>query len=309
MDVLGALESFSAAVRTGSLSGAARARGLSQPAVSQQISALENQLGFQLLRRGRGGVRLTEAGQIVSRHAATMLHAYADMVAGLENLSGTVAGKIVVTANPGMSQHVLSDVVIALKSTHPGLEVELRPDARLLDPDLDGIDIALRSGAVGDGNGIARRIGNMADLHVATPDYLDSVGRPETPADLVNLDYIRFMSAEDQIAITLQRGGEVIQAPIKLGFTAQQPELITKALKGHLGFTKLPAFFVAQDIRDGLLEVVLPDWSAPGTDLFVVFPDRDWRRPNYLAFMGALLDRLDGIAGLDILASADTMRV
>lgn len=308
MDVLGALQSFTAAIRTGSLSGAARVRELSQPAVSQQISALESYLGFQLLRRGRAGVEMTEAGRIVSLHAAVMENAYADLRAGLDTLSVSVSGRIVVTANPGLSQHILSDVIIDLRNRHPDLKVVLRADARLLDPEADGIDIALRSGGIGSGSGIARKIGTMANLHVATPDYLDATGRPTAPGDLINLDYIQFKAGDDQIATVLERGNEVIQTPIKVGFTAEHPELIVKALKGNLGFAKLPAFFVADDIRAKRLEVVLPKWSAPGTELFVVFPDRDWRRPNYLAFMGALLDRLEAVDGVDILPSANSMR-
>ena len=308
MDKLGAFESFVAAVQSGSLSGAARRRNLSQPAISQQISSLEAHFATSLLRRGRNGVRMTQAGNVLYKHALAMLEEHANMVAGLEMLSDRVMGRLVVTASLGISQHLMSDVIVAMKGTYPELDVVLRADTRILDIESEGIDIAIRSGSVGVGSGVVRKIATMSLLHVATPEYLDFAGRPQSPEDLVSLDYIQFKSGDDQIATELRRAETTIQAPIKVGFTAQYPDLIAKALKGNLGYAKMPEFLVKQDLQQGRLEVVLPDWNIPEFDLFLVVPDKKMHSPNHTAFLGVLLDHLGSVPGIKVPASANQMR-
>lgn len=302
MDQLGAFQSFVAAVETGSLSGAARRRNLSQPAISQQISALEAHLGTQLLQRGRGGVQMTGAGEVAYPHARAMLAAHEELRAGLDTLSHEVTGRLVVTANLGFSQHVLSDVIVDLRRAHPGLEIELRPDSRLLDLPAEGIDIALRTGDIGTGGGVVRKIAAMSELFVATPAYLDQAGRPRTPQDLSRLDFIQFKVGA--AAISLQRGQETVTAPIRVGFTAQFPALVEKALSGGLGYAKVPRFLAEADLRSGRLEAVLPAWQIAPTDLFVLFADREKRAPRFAAFLSVLLAHLGRTAGIDVLPSA-----
>ncbi len=308
MDKFGAFESFVSAVRAGSLSGAARHRAISQPAISQQISALEAHFGTKFLRRGRSGVQMTQAGEVLYKHALVMLDEYSELVARLETLSERVIGRLVVTANLGFSQHVISDVIVDLKGTHPDLEIILRADTRILDLEAEGIDIALRSGNIGNGSGVVRKIAMMSELLVATPEYLDAAGRPKTPDDLIGLDFVQFKTSSDQITMSLKHKEKAVQAPIKTGFTAQYPDLISKALNGNLGYAKMPEFLVASALHQGRLEVVLPEWTVPKTDLFVVFPDREKRTPRFPAFLNVLLDHLDRTPGIEILASTSRMR-
>ncbi len=308
MDKIHAFESFLAAVRTGSLSGAARLRNLSQPAVSQQIAALEAQFDTRLLKRSRNGVHVTPAGALMVRHAQAILDEHARLIGALETLSGRVAGHLSVTASPGLSQHVLGDAIVDLARKYPEVEVTLRADVRILNLVEEGIDIALRSGTIGRGSGVARRIATMSMLLVATPTYLDAAGRPKAPDDLMTLDYIQFKTHDGQMATPLRRGDVNIQAPIKTGFTAQHPDLIIKALNGNLGFAKMPEFLVADDLRRGRLEVVLPMWELPGTELFVVFADRERRAPRFTAFLTLLLDQLEQTPGIDVPASTRQLR-
>lgn len=304
MDKLGAFAGYIAAVRTGSLSGAARTRNLSQPAISQQIGALEELYGVRLLQRARSGVRMTPAGEVLYHHAEALLERLAALEAAVESESGQVAGRLVVTSNLGISRHVMSDVIVTLKRRHPGLEVELRADNKVLDLAGEGIDIALRSGGVGSGGGVARKIGEMDMVPVATSHYLDGAGRPHGPDDLARLDYVRFKSADAPNSLTLHRRGETVQAPIRVGFTAEHPDLIEKALHGALGYASMPRFLVSGDLAAGRLEPVLPGWTLPPTELFIVFSGRSRRSLRFTAFVGALLEQLAAIEGITLLASA-----
>ena len=304
MDTLSALESFVSAVQLGSLSGAARQRRVSQPAISQQISALETLYDTQFLLRNRSGVRMTQSGELLYKHAVNILDEQENLKSGLDNLTGKVAGDLVVTANLGLSQHVMGEVIIALAKQHPDLRISLRADDRILDLSTENIDIALRSGTVGNGNGVARKIAALSVLLVATPEYLDFAGRPSCPEDLINLDHIQYKVSYDQIATPLIRAGQIIQAPIKIGLTAQFPDFIIQALMGNLGYAKLPEFLAADAVANGQLEVVLPDWKTPEKELFIVYPTREKLSPRFLVFLNALFQRLEMTSGVTMLTSA-----
>ncbi|MGV6839833.1 MAG: LysR family transcriptional regulator [Planktomarina sp.] len=300
MDNFSALESFVAAVDSGSLSGAARNKNISQSAVSQQIASLEAKYGALLLSRTRNGVQMTQAGEVFYKHAKRILSEHAQLVENLANLTDKVTGRLVITANLGYSQHILSAVIVDLAKLYPDLEIILRPDAKVLDLVEENIDIALRSGSVEAGGGYVQKIATMSMVHVATPTYLDQAGRPQTPDDLIKLDHIQFKTGKDQIATNLGSGAQSIQVPIKTGFTAQFPDLMIKALEGGMGYAKMPEFFVAQDVKDGKLEIILPDWNPTPTDLFLVFKTKDRSARKYNAFLKVFFDHLGRRSGVNL---------
>ncbi|MEE9429215.1 MAG: LysR substrate-binding domain-containing protein [Paracoccaceae bacterium] len=309
MDTLGALESYVSAVQSGSLSGAARQRRMSQPAISQHITALESQFETRLLVRGRGGVRMTLAGEVAYKYAVSILEERAKLGSALETLADQAAGQITITANLAFSHQIVSDVISDFGKLHPDLKIEVRADDRMLDLEDENIDVALRSGTVGEGNGVVRKIGAQTVLHVATPAHLDAVGRPQTPDDLIKLNYIQYRSSDDRIATTLLQGTEIVQAPIKIGLTAQAPYLVFQALHGNLGYAKIPEFIVAESVKCGQLEVVLPDWKVPEKDLFVVFPSGGNQPPRVITLLHALMKRLDATKGVKLVASAKQLYV
>lgn len=304
MDILGAFESYVSAVQLGSLSGAARQRHMTQPAISQHISALERNYGAKCLLRSRSGVRMTRTGEIVYKHAVAMLDEHASLQASLDNLSGKIEGQLVVTTSLAFSKHIMGKVIVELTKQLPDLKITLQASDGVQNLAADNIDLALWSCEVGDGNGVVRKIGTMSVLHVATPEYLDTHGRPKTPEDLINLDYIQYRSCDDRIATPLVYGNETIQAPIKIGLTAQFPDLIFQALTGNLGYAKAPEFLVKDALKSGMLEVVLPDWKAPDRELFIVYPAGENKSPRVIALLHALMKRLEATTGIHLAPSA-----
>ena len=300
MDTMGAFESFVSVVQTGSLSGAARLRKMSQPAISQQISALEAYYETQLLHRERAGVRMTPSGEVLYKHALIIIEEKDALQVALETLDGKVAGTLTVTATMSFSQHLLGSVILKLAEQHPELNVVLRADDRVLDLAAEGIDLAVRAGKIGEGDGIVRKIASMRMVHVATPEYLDAQGRPKKPEDLINLDFIKFRHEGDEIATLISSDDEEIQVPIKTGLTAQLPDLMMRALYGNLGYTRTPQFLVSEALAKGKLEEVLPKWQIPDIDLFLVYPSRETLSPRIMAFLKVLFEVLETTHGTKV---------
>ncbi len=307
MDTMGAFESFVSAVQTGSLSGAARLRKMSQPAVSQQISALEALYETKLLHRERSGVRMTQSGELLYKHATIILNEKEALQVALENLVGNVAGTLTITATISISQHLLGNVILQLAEQHPELKIVLRADDRVLNLAAEGIDLAIRAGNAGSGDGIVRKIASLTMMHVATPDYLDSHGRPKKPEELIKLNYIQYGHDDDKIATLLSSGDQTIQVPIKTCLTAQLPNLIFQALHGDLGYTKTPQFLVTDAIQNGQLEEVLPKWRIPDLELYLVYPTRETLSPRIMAFLKMLFRNLEKTEGIKVVASAKQM--
>ncbi len=304
MDTMGAFESYVSAVQTGSLSGAARLRKMSQPAVSQQISALEALYETKLLHRERSGVRMTQSGELLYKHATIILDEKEALQVALENLVGNVAGTLTITATVSVSQHLLGNVIIKLAEEHPGMKIVLRADDRVLNLATEGIDLAIRAGKIGNGDGIVRKIAALTMMHVATPGYLDTHGRPKKPEDLINLEYMQFRHDDDQIATLLSSGEQTMQVPIKTGLTAQLPDLMFRALYGNLGYARTPQFLVSDAIRNGQLEEVLPKWRIPDLELYLVYPTRETLSPRIMAFLKELFRTLETTEGVKVAASA-----
>lgn len=301
---MSAFESYVSAVQTGSLSGAARLRKMSQPAVSQQISALEALYETKLLHRERSGVRMTPSGEVLYKHAAIILDEKEALQGALENLVGNVAGTLCVTATISISQHLLGNVILQLAEQHPELKIVLRADDRVINLATEGIDIAIRAGDIGSGSGIVRKIATLTMMHVATPTYLGTNGHPKNPEDLINLNYIQYGRDADQIATLLSCGDRTIQVPITTGLTAQLPDLIFQALYGNLGYTKAPQFLISEAIENGRLEEVLPKWRIPDLDLYLVYPTRETFSPRIMAFLKVLFRTLEMTQGVKVVASA-----
>lgn len=265
------LHSFAEAVKGGSLSAAARALGLTQPAVSQHIHALEKRARQTLLVRLRGGVQTTDAGDIMYHHAQRVLLEIAQMEDQLNALSGVISGAFKFTASEVMSQTVAAELFTRLRQRAPELTVNLIPSDKVLDVEAEQIDLALRIGHPGHGGGIVRRIGDSAGVLVAAPDYLDRLGRPEDLSELIKLDYVQYREAPDQSEMSLiDADGRSVTAQVKPAFAAHSPSLMLHALKQGLGFAQVPLFAAGQMIDEGSLVRVLSQYHCPPKAIYIV---------------------------------------
>ncbi len=260
MENLAALRSLVAAIQEGSLSAAARRLGITQPAVSQQIAALEQGYGVELVIRGRNGIRPTEAGALAMEHATKVLARLAQLGDELAALHSSAEGRLVVSCPLILAQTVLVPVLAGLRRDHPGLKIDLRASDAMHDLGEIGADLATRAGNAGPGAGTVRKLADIELLLVATPAYLDRVGRPRGIKGLAGLDYIQYNADPEETSILLEDGRE---APVRVAFAAQLPNLIQHAVQSHLGFAKVPWFFVRDLLERGEMEEVLPFRPVP----------------------------------------------
>ncbi|WP_052261695.1 LysR family transcriptional regulator [Leisingera sp. ANG-M1] len=295
MDRLTLLETFAIALDEGSLNKAAQRRGITQSAVSQQIKQLEALVGLQLLHRTAKGIHATRAGDLIYSHAQALLTGYNRMTAELDALEGSVSGTFRISVNSFLGRSVIGPMLLEMNRDHPDLNIVMRLEDRLVDVVREGYDLAIRTGRLGDTDGFGRKISTLETVLFATPEYLDREGRPQKPEELQRLKFIQHHEDQTRGFFPLRRDGKEFPAPVQVGFTADDPDLIMHAVSSGSGYTRVPRFMIEEQLETGEYEQVLPGYEAPFKEVFAVYPSRrtpDRRRDLTIENTVARLERL-----------------
>jgi DNA-binding transcriptional LysR family regulator len=185
--------SFLAVLQHGSLSGAARALGLTQPTVGRHIAELQQMLGEQtLFTRSAAGLNPTAAARELRLHAETMAAAAAALMRTSGGEAGTTAGVVRITASEVISIEVLPPILARLRSAHAGIDVELDVSNAMSDLLRRDADIAIRMAPPKQTSLVAKRIGRIhIGLH-AHRRYVEKHGVPQQPDDIAHHTMIGF---------------------------------------------------------------------------------------------------------------------
>jgi DNA-binding transcriptional LysR family regulator len=293
LDRVAGLEVFAKIASIGSLSGAARALGMSQTMATKHMAALEDRLGVKLLHRTTRKVTLSEAGRRYLESVERILAEFAEAnaVAAAERME--VTGTLRVNTPVSFGVREIVPLITGLSSLHPALTVELGLSDRTVDLVEEGWDIAIRIGRIEDETLMARKLARCRLLVAAAPAYLENHPQPKTVTDL---------SAHNCLGYTLSTSvgpnrwrfgsdGAIIM-PISGNFHANNGDaLVAAALAGH-GIVYQPTFLIGDEIRAGRLVTLTldhPPMELPG--VFAVYAAN--RRPpaKVRAFIDFLVAR------------------
>lgn len=273
-------------LREGSLSGAARQLGLTQPTVGRHIAALEAALGQVLFTRSPTGLLPTDAALALRGHAEQMETAAAALQRAATR--GTEPGGTVrVTASEVIGVEVLPPLIAALRERHPGLVVELALSNRVQDLLRREADIAVRMTPPEQGQLIARHIGNITlGLH-AHPSYLDRCGRPASLADLGGHTLIGFDTVTPFIRAGAQRLGGIRRESFSLRSDSDLAQMALVRAGAGIGVCQL-----ALARREPRLERVLPEQFSWPLDTWVAMHEDLRQNAACRVVFDALVDGL-----------------
>ncbi len=235
------VRAFLATAEEGSFSGAARALKTTQPTVGRQVSELEAKLGVILVERSVRGPSLTEAGRDLLDHVRTMGEAATLISMVATGKSQEVTGEVTLTATDLLSATVLPELLTPLRETAPGIRVRIIASSDVQNLTQREADIAIRHVRPEQPDLIARHVGDFrANLYAAT-SYLDRVGRPQTPGDVAEYDFVgnadpvRLMAPLHSMGIPLREesfvmssaNGVVAWELVRAGYgVSMQPEVL-----------------------------------------------------------------------------------
>jgi len=181
----GWLRDFGVVADEGSLSGAARRLGVSQPTLTRRMAALEEHLGAEVLRRGSRGIELTETGEAILEPIRRMRDEVQDVDLAVAGRDSALSGTVRLSATEGLANHWCTPVLHDFQRAHPAIVIEIDVGNRNANLLRREADIAIRLGRPRQQELVARRVGDIALGLYAAAGYLDRAGRPASPEELV----------------------------------------------------------------------------------------------------------------------------
>lgn len=271
-DRFDAMAAFVAVADAGGFAPAARRLGLSPSAVTRLVAALEDRLGLRLLQRTTRRVALTDAGGRFLLRARRILADLREAEDSATAERSAPTGHLVVAAPVMFGRMHAGPLVCDFLSRHPDITAELTLSDRYVDLLEDGVDVALRIGALQDSTLVARRVGETRRVWLAAPRYLEEAGVPRGPEDLAGHRIIHCSSISAERAWRFHRDGVVQVQPIA-------PRYVTNSVDAALwhaaqggGVTTALSYQAQDAVRAGRLVPVMTDFEPPPLPIQFVYP-------------------------------------
>ena len=272
MDRIDAMQAFIAVADLGGFAPAARKLGLSPSGVTRVIAALEEHLGARLLQRTTRSVALTDAGARYLERVRRILADVEEAEASIKDERTRPSGRLVVSAPVGFGRLHVSPVMSEYLKRYAEVSGELRLADRMINLVEDGVDLAVRIGHLADSSLVARHVGEMRRIVVASPGYLKAHGEPKTPEAIASHQTIQFGGATASPDWRFVRdGSEVRFAPVPRLTTNSADAAIGYAVRGG-GLTRVLAYQAADAIKAGRLKILLAKFEPAPLPIHIVYP-------------------------------------
>jgi DNA-binding transcriptional LysR family regulator len=291
MDGLDDVSLFALVVRRGSLAGAAQELGITPPAVSKRLAALESRLRVRLLNRTTRRMSLTPEGE-------TYLGEGQRLVAELEALERKISGGSVVpqgllriNATLGFGRKYVTPELSRFARAYPEVEVQMQLSDRPVNLVEQAFDLAIRFGEQPDARITARKLADNRRFLCASPAYIAAHGVPASPRDLHRHSCI-VLRESDEIYGSWQFRSGTRQETVKVRgplSTNDGEAALSWALDGH-GIVLRSEWDAAPYLRSGRLVLLLEDWDAPPADIYILFPTRSHLQAKTRAMVDFMLD-------------------
>jgi DNA-binding transcriptional LysR family regulator len=273
MDRLRAMQVFVRTAELGSLSAAARSLATTQPTASKLIAALEASLGVRLLERGPARAVPTEEGLRFADSARRLLEDYEEAVAGLEQSTREPRGLVRIAAPVALGELQVHPLVLRTLQHYPALQIDLMLEDRFVDPVEERFDLTVRIGGVLPPDLVARALATWPRYIVASPGYVARHGRPETLEDLARHSFLRYPGWTDDV-VTLSSAAGQVDLPVATRYRVNHAMALLDAVRAGAGIAFQPCWMVKDLIQRQALVHLLPDWSGPAQNAYLVHPRR-----------------------------------
>lgn len=298
MDKLKAMSVFVAIVDQGGLSKAAEHIGRSPAAVVRTLAELESHLGVRLMNRSTRRISLTDDGREYLLHCRKILSDVEAAEFSIDVRRQSVSGKLTMTAPVTFGRLHMAPLIQAYLKAHPELQIELILLDRVVDIIEEGFDLALRIGHLADSSLVAKRVGQVRSVVLASPEAIASFGPLAHPTDLHAWPTI-IDSAYSESWQFQEAGKTLVQTLKPRVFTNQIDVALNCAIDG-LGAVKLLSYQACNAVQTCQLQRVLTDYEQPPIPVQFVYPHTRLLSPRVRDFINWAAPQLEKIlAGID----------
>jgi DNA-binding transcriptional LysR family regulator len=290
MDRLEAMHVFVTVADLRGFAPAARKLRLSPSAVTRLIAALEEHLGVRLLQRTTRQVRLTDVGTRYLERARRILADVEEADGSAREERNRPSGRLVVSAPVGFGRLHVGPVMTDYLKRYPEVACELRLSDNLVNLVEDAVDAAVRIGHLADSSLVARQVGEMRRITVATPGYLKRRGEPKTPEELPEHQTIAFGPATSWRFLLEGREIEVMPSP---RFASNSADAALQYAEAGGGITRVLAYQAAEGLKRGRLKILLAKYEQPALPIHIVYPTSRLLSAKVRAFIDLVVETAD----------------
>jgi DNA-binding transcriptional LysR family regulator len=295
MDTLQKMRVLVRVVEAGSFTGAAQHLNTTTAYASRAVSDLEARLRTRLLNRTTRRIALTEAGERYLHRCEEILACVDQAEAEASDAQARPSGKLKVHAMTGIGQHCIVPAIGRYQQRYPEVKVELTLAQR--EPDLidEGYDVALvLATELPDSGLISQRLCSTFSIACASPAYLKRNGVPQTPADLATHTCLQTATPifpAHEWVFQGPRGRESF-APTASTFCVNIAEALAVAVGEGMGIGLLPFYSAASGLRSGALVRILPEYTTQHTNVYALYPSRQYLDAKIRTWVEFLRDEL-----------------
>ena len=256
------MNAFVRVAERGSFAAAATDLGLTPSALSKLVTRIEDRLGVRLLTRSTRKLALTAEGELFVARSRDILASIEAAEAEVTAASERPRGHLRVSVGTAVAKQILGPALPVFLDRYPDITIELHVSDRQADLVAEQIDVAIRSGALGDSTLLARKLSEATRVITASPLYLEKQGAPRVPADLLQHNCLTLPGpAWSQWPFHTHEG--INRLAVSGSFTSDNADLLFDMAVSGLGIARLADFMVARAVREGALVRLLEDSHVP----------------------------------------------
>jgi LysR family transcriptional regulator, regulator for bpeEF and oprC len=274
MDRFDTMLAFTRVVELESFTKAAMSLNLPKTTVSAQVLALEKRLRVKLLHRTTRRISVTTDGAAYYERAIRLLNELEETEAALHQATSNPKGRLRVDVPTPLGRLVIIPALQDFLKRYPEIQLEIGCDDRPIDLLEEGVDCVIRVGHPLDSTLVARRVGTMQFLLVASPEYLQTYGRPTHHDELQRHQAVHFFSSKTGKVrnFILEHAGEEQEVATNRKLAINNGDAIVAAALAGIGVCQVPTFMVQGYLNEGKLERVLGDYPTGSLPLNALYP-------------------------------------
>ena len=292
MDQLHLMQVYVAVAEEQGFSAGARKLGISPPAVTRAVAALEDKLSVKLLNRTTRHVRTTEAGERYLIDARRILHEVQVANEAAIGINAKPRGRLAITAPVLFGKMFVMPAIVDYLQRFPDTEVEAVFLDRVVNLLEEGLDVGIRIGQLPDSSMRALRVGSVRLILCASPEYIKYKGIPQSPDDLMdhNCIYSRAVNANSEWHF--EHNGQQQRTKIRPRLIVSTNDAAIEAAKSGFGITRLLSYQVAPLLASGELKILLENYEPSPSPIHIVHREGHLASTKVRAFIDLIAKQL-----------------
>ena len=285
---------FTTVIKHGSFVSAAEALGHSNSHISKEIAKLETRLGVRLINRTTRSISLTPEGEVYYQQCLQLVNDAENAFNLVTQSDDCPRGTLKISCPIGFGLSHIQTVISNYLKRYPNVSLEWDMSDKRIDVIGEGYDLAIRAApSLDESSLICKRVYASPMYLVAAPSYLEAHGRPYHPNELLKHNCITYSNLKNAGRWEFtDKNGKLITVDINQRVRCNSGLGELALLKSGVGISIIPAFYIEQALADGELEILLPEYTHPTVNVYVIYPSRKHISPKVRRFIDMVSEHL-----------------